>query len=84
MKKKAKKPLGGRKLVPRTVKKRCESGKTCYPNRLEAQIALADIKYKDSTRRGKQEKRSYFHKACGCWHLTSAPKFERAERADHQ
>ena len=42
-----------------------------YPDRVSADLALAVLRRKDSTRRGKQERRAYHCHACNGWHLTS-------------
>ena len=42
-----------------------------YPDRVSADLVLAVLRRKDSTRRGKQERRAYHCHACNGWHLTS-------------
>lgn len=64
-------------LRRRTLHAKSSKSRTCgkkrYYSMLEAKLALADLERKDSTRRGKQERRAYYCKFCKGYHLTSQP-----------
>lgn len=60
---------------PRTAQKTCDvAGKVRYRTKLDAELALAQIRVSDSTRRsaasGRTEKRAYPCPHCKNWHLT--------------
>ena len=46
-------------------------GKVRYRSRLDALMALASCRWRDSPTRPKTEQRAYFHRLCKGWHLTS-------------
>lgn len=56
---------------PKRKQKKCPSGKFRYADEISAKIALANIQWKDSARRGKMEKRVYECPDCKGFHLTS-------------
>lgn len=59
--------------------KTCKKGKKpkrMYRDKIAAMFALANMQAKDSSTRGKLEKRVYFHYACKSWHTTSISQEE--------
>jgi hypothetical protein len=64
------------------VKKCRITGKRCYRDKVAAMFAVADAQHKDSSTRGKLEKRAYFHYACKSWHTTSMSAEEWGEKLE--
>lgn len=48
-----------------------ECRKRRYRSKVDALIALADIQRKDNRFYGRVERRTYYHRPCRAWHLTS-------------
>lgn len=57
------------------TKKSKKCHKVRYKDDLDAKIALANIKHKDSSRRPKQECRVYHCPRCKGWHTTSMTEY---------
>jgi hypothetical protein len=73
---------GRREGVARKVRL-CKKGskpKRMYRDKIAAMFALADAQHRDSSTRGKTEKRVYFHPACRSWHTTSMSQEEWEDR----
>ncbi len=68
----------GRQICPST-------GKVAFPNRLEAELALADIHRSNSHHRHRKYRdesvRVYCCQYCDSWHMTSTPATENRDSA---
>lgn len=55
---------------------RCECGKICYKDKIDAQFALYKCESANRLRNNhnRQEQRIYFCQLCKCFHLTSQKK----------